>query len=410
MTPNIRPEFFGPRDNFALADDDWHRIELLCDRVAALRQGRSEYLRQRGLDPELYLPAHLWGQDFVPRNFDRIASKDRHAIRHLRFLTYNFTGFSLLRMAASEDTELLVVPDDVDAQVRRAARNAHAVTVGFVRDVQGLPRERIVATPRLFGESGWDVDGTIVNYDTWSTQQRLNGLHGSGVLDWLQRRRQANGRVRVVEIGAGFGNLAHALMQTVGPIDYTIVDLADSLIYSTIWLTTVRADVPWHLVEPGDRLATAPSRVTFLANHLLDEFLPQLGNVDLVINTLSLSEMSPAQVALYARIVKQLIGDDGVFYEQNYIEPGVQTEIRPILAAAFGHRALLRPTQPPHGGRGEVRMWSNRYCGELWNGGAAEPLVIPNAATATLELPRPRVLFGSAPTAATPLHFPAGHQ
>ena len=57
--------------------------------------------------------------------------------------------------------------------------------VGNVRITQGMPRERLVRTPRLFGESGWDVDGTIVNHDTWSTQQRLNGLHWSGVLDLL---------------------------------------------------------------------------------------------------------------------------------------------------------------------------------------------------------------------------------
>ena len=375
QTPIVRPEFFGPRDNFRLSAADWHRIQELCDTIRGLRDGRADYLRQHGLAPEVHLPAHLWGQDFVPSNFAKIARKDRHTIEHLRCLTYNFTGFTMLTMAPCENTpEVLEVPPDADAIIRSVAHNASRVAVEFVRCTRGMPRDRIVQTPRLFGESGWDVDGTIVNFDTWSTQQRLNGLHHSGVLDLLQQRVRTRGYARVVEIGAGYGNLAHALKTAVGPIDYTIVDLPESLVYSTIWLSTVLADERHALVAPGSVLPAAGSGTTYLPNHMIGEFLPQLGEVDLVINTMSLSEMSSVQIAHYARIAAQLIGDGGLFYEQNYLVAGVHNDILQTLGLQFGYGALLAETGNPHRGRGEARMWSNRYRDELWNRGGITPM------------------------------------
>lgn len=373
--PEVRPHFFGPRDNFPLSAADWRRVCDLCDAVESLRAGRAEYLRTHGLDPKVHLPAHMWGQDFVASNYRKIVRKDRHTIEHLRCLTYNFTGFSMLAMAACQNApEVGEVPADADAMIRSVARNASAATVEFVRITQGMPAARLARTPRMFGESGWDVDGTIVNYDTWSTQQRLNGLHHAGVLDMLQQRVRERGFARIVEIGAGFGNLAYSLRAAVGPVDYTIVDLPESLIYSSIWLSTVLPEEVSTLAQPGTPLAAPRAGVTFLANHMIGEFLPQLGEVDLVINTMSLSEMSAQQIEHYGRAARQLIAARGVFYEQNYVEPGVQTDLVPILARVFGYGAQLDETPNPHRGRAIARMWANGYRDELWTRGGVTPI------------------------------------
>lgn len=380
MHTNIRPEFFGPRDNFPLSTSDWTRICELCDTVSAVRCGRADYLRAHGLDARLHLPGHMWADDFVAKNFRKIARKDFHQISHLRFLTYNFTGFHLQTMAPAEGIpDTTEVPANIDAVVRAAVKKASEAAVVFVRDNQHMPRERIVDTPRLFGESGWDVDGTIANFDSWSTQQRLNGLHWSGVLDLLQQRVRERGFARIVEIGAGYGNLAHALRRIGGPVDYTIVDLPESMIYSTIWLSTVSPGARCTIAAAGQPLAAPSPGITFVPNHMLGEFLPQLGEVDLVVNMMSLSEMSPDQVAHYGRAAAQLIGSHGVFYEQNYLEPGVQTDILPILGRVFGYGAWLDETQSPHRGRGNVRMWANAYRGELWNRGGLRPLATRQA-------------------------------
>ncbi|MBL8752472.1 MAG: putative sugar O-methyltransferase [Planctomycetes bacterium] len=389
MTPNVRPEFFGPRDNFPLSERDWTRVQSLCDAVAGIRERRAGYLARHGLDPKVHLPAHLWGQDFCPSNFRKVARKDRHTIEHLRCLTYNFTGYSMLTMANCENTpEVLEVPRDADAVIRSVAKRASVPTVEFVRCTQGLPPERRATTPRMFGESGWDVDGTIVNYDTLMKQMRLNGLHWSGVFDFLQQRVRERGHARIVEIGAGFGDLAHAFRQIVGPVDYTIVDLPESLVYSSIWLSTVLAGERCTLADEGVVLPADTPGITFVPNHMVGEFVPQIGEVDLVVNMLSLSEMAPQQVEHYGRMASGLLGDEGVFYEQNYIVPGVHTDIVAILARTFGHGALLAETPNPHRGRGHVRMWANAYHGGLWNRGGVTPIA-GRRTEAPVELARP---------------------
>lgn len=387
-TPHVRREFFGPRDNFPLSPRDFTNACGLCDSMVTLRNERAAYLAAHGLDPKVYLPAHMWGGDFVAANFAKIAKQDLHTISHLRCLTYNFTGHSLLTMSPCENMpDIPEVPADADAIIRRVAGRASDATVDFVRCTQTMPRERIVTTPRMFGESGWDVDGTIVNYDTWSVQQRINALHCSGVLDFVQRRAAKRGRARVLEIGAGFGNVAYNLHRMLGPVDYFVVDLPESMIYSSVWLSTVLPQQRCTIVQPGAVLGAPSAGTTFVPNHLLEEVLPQIGEVDLVINCMSLSEMSPLQVAYYGNCTSELIGRDGVFFEQNYLLPGVHTDIVSVLGGELSHGALLDETVAPHRGRGTARLWANGYCGELWDRGGLTPL---RTGTRTAPAVRPR--------------------
>jgi hypothetical protein len=310
-----RPWFHGPADGFRLSAADLAAATSLCDTMQSLRAGRAAYLGANGLDPRVYLPAHLWDQHFVGANFAAVAQKDAFTLDHLRFLCHNFTGFSLLTMAPCADQpEQPAVPRDVDARVRESVDRAQAIAASFVGCIAGLPPARVVTAPRLFGEAGRDVGGTLVNPDTWSCQQRVNGLHASGVLDLLRARGAGRGRARVLEIGAGYGALAHALQTMAGPLDYVVVDLPESMLYSSIWLSTALPALPGTVASPGVVLSPRGPGFTFVANHLLAEFAPQLGGFDLVVNTMSLSEMAPVQVDLYARHAAAWIGRDGVFF------------------------------------------------------------------------------------------------
>jgi SAM-dependent methyltransferase len=388
MPPVLKPDFVGPADNFPLSSADLTAAFATCDTMVALRQGRAAYMQQRGLDPQLWLPAHMWGQNFVASNFDKVVRKDAHTLNHLRCLTYNFTGFSLLTMAPCENTpEVLEVPVDADARIRAQAGRCKDAAVEFVRSTQQVPLEQRVTTPRLCGESGWDVDGAVVNFDTWSCQQRLNGLRGSGVLDLVRRRAAPRGYARVLEIGAGFGNLAYNLQQQLGPTDYVVVDLPESMVYSAVWLGAALPDQRHTVAAPGRPLPAEGPGVTFVANHLLDEFQDQLGSFDLVVNVMSLSEMAPAQVAEYGRRVAALLGPGGVFYEQNYLVPGVHTDVVGILGQTFGYGAQLEETAAPHRGRGTARLWANGYCRELWDRGGVRPLPTCVSAARDVVLP-----------------------
>lgn len=119
METQARHRFFGPRDNFPLSAEDFDRACEVCDQMVELRNGRAAYLEAQGLDEQLYLPAHMWGKPFVHSNFDKVARKDYHTINHLRCLTYNFTGYSMLTMANCEGApEVLEVPANADEIIR----------------------------------------------------------------------------------------------------------------------------------------------------------------------------------------------------------------------------------------------------------------------------------------------------
>ena len=338
--------------------------------MSELRAERESYVEARGLDPAVFLPGNMVAQDFLASNFRKIAAKDYYTLNHLRCLTYNFTGFQMLTMEPAEATdEVRQVPEDADARIRANAGKASGSVKAYLQAIDGMPIERLVPTPRMFGESGWDVEGRIVNPDTWSNQLRINVLHHSGILERLRRIARERGHVRVLEIGAGFGNLSYTLSKLVGPIDYAIVDLPDSMIYSSIFLNTVLPERPLRVPRSGDLLEPRTVGTTCIANHLFDEFRPQLGTFDLVVNTLSLSEMSAAQVDYYGACVRELLGDEGVFFEQNYTGTGDLTEIVGILGRHFAYGVELDETPSPHRARGIARTWANRYCGELWDRG-----------------------------------------
>ena len=363
MTLNLNPTFVGPKENHPLSEADFQRACKLCDLMLHLHATRRNYLSSAGLDPSVYLPGNLWADDFCPENFQKIVRKDYHTLNHLRFLTYNFTGFSLLLMEAVKNPpNLQEVPQDVDKQVRAVAKKALPFVVDFYKRVTpDIPKEYVVVAPRIFGESGWDLGGTIVNLDNWSTQQRINALYCSGIIDFLKKAQEKRGYCRVVEIGAGYGNLAYSLKRMVGDIDYFVVDLPESMVYSSIYLSTVRADENWVVAQPGEQIGTHNVGTSFIPNHLLDEFLPQIGEVDLVINVLSLSEMAENQVRYYGETISQLIGRHGVFFEQNYREPGVHVDVVAVLKEKLGYLRELEETVAPHRGRGDARIWANNY-------------------------------------------------
>ncbi len=375
MKPRISQEFVGPSGNFDLSPQDFAAACDLCDTMSALRDNRIPYLESAGLDKRIFLPGHMCDQAFLESNFNKMARKDYRTINHLRCLTYNFTGFHMLTMEPSENTpDVLEIPADAEQMIRSAAPKLRPTTLSFVQSMAAMPSDRIVDAPRIFGECGWDVDGTVVNCDTWSAQQRINGLHYGGVLDFLKRRIERRGHVRVLEIGAGYGNMAYNLKRMLGPIDYHIVDLPDSMIYSSIYLNTLLAGERRTIARAGQPLPETGPGVTFIANYMFEEFLPQIGEFDFVINTLSLSEMSALQVDYYADRVAGLIGADGIFFEQNYTIDGIHTNVVPIFQNRFPYGAELEETPAPHRGRGTIRIWANQYCSEVWNRGGIRPL------------------------------------
>lgn len=204
--------------------------------------------------------------------------------------------------------------------------------------------------------------------DTIHYQTTVNGLLVSGGVDAL-RRKVADGKATcVMEIGAGFGALAFHLLSIIGGNRYVIVDLPESIACSAAYLAVARPDLTQKIMTREDAeqdRAMQGYDVIFVPNHLLPTMAGLDASMDVVINVMSLSEMSSGQVSGYAEIVARSLAPGGVFYEQNHVVQGNHVDIVPLLSEKLPYRRRLKEGLTGEGGSGlhldphsEMSLWS----------------------------------------------------
>jgi putative sugar O-methyltransferase len=123
----------------------------------------------------------------------------------------------------------------------------------------------------------------------------------NAVLSRVEPELRAGRAQTIVEIGAGYGRLAHVIMSS-APCRYVIVDIPPALYVSQWYLTQLFATKPTFRFRPWrDRheveAELAASELIFLTP---DQFqkLPD-GGVDIAIAISNLAEMTPSQVSQY---------------------------------------------------------------------------------------------------------------
>jgi len=140
--------------------------------------------------------------------------------------------------------------------------------------------------------------------------------------------------VRVLEIGAGAGNLS-MLLQHYGLVkDYTIIDLPEMLLMSGVILE-FRAGCECRFLEFPPAKIGGPSAYYMVSANQDIEQLPS-GVFDLVLNFNSFSEMPPAVVDGYFATIYRTAKAGAVFMNVNRIqnhrqEDGCVFEINPLL-------------------------------------------------------------------------------
>jgi SAM-dependent methyltransferase len=219
-----------------------------------------------------------------------------------------------------------------------AAHRDEVAVTRYRHNVAGLPAWLRVAPPAKFGEIGWLIDGAIVNHDTVAYAERLALLYTSGLLDQLIQKPDC----RVLEIGGGYGALAYYLKQAIPQMTYYIVDIPESLVFSSIYLSA--------LFESG---------IHFVPNYEFPQLANSAGQFDLVINTLSMSEMTEQQVVEYCSGIQKIIGDSGKFFEQNQDNRPVGfINAQNIIEQFFMTRTSLGgPLLTPHLEQGFANIW-----------------------------------------------------
>jgi hypothetical protein len=289
-------------------------------------------------------------------------------VNQLRLHSHFFSGYHLTNMLT--DTPIWSWTDEIGGAIPDAyLRDTPDWSVAaFLEATADLAPNQVCVPPQRLGETGWRVNGGIVNRDVMAYQERMNLLDAFGLLTELAGREQ----VRILEIGGGYGGLAYFLKQALPKAEYFICDLPHSLLFSATYLSLV-SGFQNHLVYPGkdpEALFTHRDGYTFVPNHLFADLLPR--PFDLVINTMSFAEMPGSTVEVYAAGAARLLGDWGFLFEQNFdnshYQNGHSCEPKQIIAKHFQHR--MDTTLPTRWGQANV--WRNGA--QAFGGGPRKPL------------------------------------
>ena len=329
--------FVFPGETSQLKTEEFARAVSLIDAVERMIEARGRMVAADPGAAAVILPDAGWHPDTQPsfeldgatRNmrtsWELVRRRDPEIVAKLRLYGQAFTGYQLATLAMASERPWIAdkLPDDLDEIVRLLAGRPDQNVFDYVAVAGALPAPLRANPPHKFGEMGWLVDGAIVNYDTYACQERLCLLYENGVIDRLEERASANTPLLVVEIGGGYGALAHHLMrQFDARIRYVLVDLPESLAFAAIYLSTLFPDLDNALIEDEDAFAPPASPGFSFVPNTVHHAMALPRAADLVINTLSMSEMSDIQIEDYCRAAQSWLGTDGIFFEQNHQEPG----------------------------------------------------------------------------------------
>lgn len=395
--------FGGPfrlRDNLAMSADEYRDISALLALVRRAVDDASSFIATENLPREIFDPQNQWAimlQDggvnrstYLPFRQPGEAStgatmRPQDAWSNLNWtrILSPFTGYYLAyldrldqggRFPQPYPRDVLeyiwsdVLPDDLPDVMERYLdhhqRLAWTPEQHFIA-TRNMPAHLVADAPPRGGEVGLMINGRIVNPDTLLVQGRLNAMYAGGVIGLLQEKVRAGRRLRVLEIGPGYGAMARTLGRIfAGGVDYVMVDLPPMLHYPAVYLSLsgVRVDI-----ATADRAPDPAASHWLIPNYLAPRLAEQsVAAFDLVINTMSMNEMSLAQVRYYAEFIRRSLAPDGIFYEENAVGLDPHVDCRAEFHHHFPFRRHVRSYHVA-AGLGQPFIWSNRYIPQIFD-------------------------------------------
>ena len=368
--------FVFSEDTGQLSDAEYARAREILAWAAQAVARRDVAARADPQRARVILPDEGWHPESQPsfeldggtRNaqtsYRLLAEGDRDVVRKMRLYGHSFTGYQLatLELAARRPWVSRKLPDNWDEVLRFLVGPPDQSVMDYVSVAGALPERLRVRPPHKFGEIGWLIDGTIVNDDSYAYLERLCLMAENGLIGHLDGRLSEHNPLTVIEIGGGFGGLAYHVMCAFDRrLRYVIVDIPESLAFSAIYLCTLFPDLDNRFVSAdGPIELSMTAGFTFVPNmdHARIDLRGRDG--DLVVNTLSLSEMSDAQIEDYCAAAARWIGARGIFFEQNHqanhMGPG-DIPPRHFKNLRKCTTQLLPPSFPTR--RGDANFWVN---------------------------------------------------
>ncbi len=242
---------------------------------------------------------------------------------------------------------------DGDTYAKSIASDPQGYQSNYDAMRKGLPERYWVAAPHACGEYGHLIDGRLVNDLVLKWQGIIRHLWHNGELPRLEKIQ----RPVILEIGAGYGGMAHHFMTMFPKALYIIVDLPESLLFSASYLTMIHGQQRVHLLDQSTEVASdSLGGCSFLMVPNFRSSCLSSWRFDLAINMESFHEMTKMQVAEYLEF---LAPRTAILYSKNFDELYSSIDkvaVTPLLRQFFDLRPLTPwPTQRP-GENGATRI------------------------------------------------------
>jgi SAM-dependent methyltransferase len=369
-----------PSMNQKLSDSEYRTA---CDLIDFYRDEGMQiepYCLKRGRKPDLYDRGNVWKGGFLNNIMSMVLSKKYNNINNLRLIGWHFSAFRLFDLASvveppanefmtnfythgidtfHDDVDSVIL-DAIDPQVRMEILMPRLTALK-----SSISKRYQVSQPARLGEVGGRMDDHWVNGDTLRYWGAVGFFERSGIFKFLDEQIARHGICRVMEIGSGYGGLGYHLKRIYGDkIQFICVDLVESLIFSSIYLTTVFDEKA--LRYKGETSIDDSYRTVYVPTFRSPEFFDVISGVDLCINTVSMNEMNEAQVDFYGKNVSKVLSPGGCFFEVNWkasVAGADRIDCKSYLALHFNQRISIENTEVA--GDGNLDLWANDISGAI---------------------------------------------
>ena len=243
----------------------------------------------------LFSPSKYWS-DFCSF-FDYMFTLPEECFGKLRLHTYHITGDNYQRYYFGDIDEFMSAND-------------------LIKLTKDIPNGYIINEPE--SGIGFTYAGKrFVSRDSIGCQKIINNLYRYNVLGELG----VGGKEKclILEIGAGYGALAHHLSKIIGNCTYVIIDLPETLIFSGAYLSLLNAQKNIYLYRRENYQKILRSKEIMAYDFVLlpNYILHSLEDLQfaLVISIASLQEMREDQVETYVNFIAR--NCKGLFYSSN---------------------------------------------------------------------------------------------
>ena len=190
---------------------------------------------------------------------------------------------------------------------------AEARKLGYIQAIRDLPEKYWIGeppTPGMPRPSGVNYKGHIVNTNIARFQGYVRDLYNAGALSFLEEAKQ---KQLVVEVGGGYGGLAHNLGIILGKqATYIIIDLPELFIFQGAFLAVNNPEKAIYVYDSETFNSEFLVRDLYdydfalIPNFALDK-LREINEIALLMNMDSFQEMSEKQVQEYIDFARERV-------------------------------------------------------------------------------------------------------